>query len=204
MIKGCICLVVLIIFSPVFAQDGVGIGTKTPHNSSILHVYSSSNNKGVLFPNTAPAYLDGIKSTSEDGLIMFDSTSHNLVYFKNNRWNFITPWVTDEVTDSDAVDYISTAFNVGIRTSSTPAEALDVNGNIKATGDVSANKLNGLGVVPLGGIIMWSGASGTEPSGYVLCNGQTSNGYVTPNLLGRFIVAGSEGGAGGGSNTLST
>ena len=44
---------------------------------------------------------------------------------------------------------------------------------------------------PSGGIIMWSGAEGDIPSGWVLCNGQNS----TPDLRNRFVV-----GAGTGSN----
>lgn len=39
-------------------------------------------------------------------------------------------------------------------------------------------------IVPIGGIIMWSGAANQIPDGWRLCNGQNS----TPNLSGRFIV----------------
>lgn len=39
-------------------------------------------------------------------------------------------------------------------------------------------------VVPVGGIMMWSGAIGSIPTGWALCDG--TNG--TPNLSGRFIV----------------
>lgn len=42
--------------------------------------------------------------------------------------------------------------------------------------------------MPKGAIIMWSGAVATLPDGWALCNGQTSNGVVTPNLSGKFIV----------------
>lgn len=38
--------------------------------------------------------------------------------------------------------------------------------------------------IPAGGIILWSGAIGSIPAGYVLCNG--SNG--TPDLRNRFVV----------------
>ena len=37
---------------------------------------------------------------------------------------------------------------------------------------------------PTGGIIMWSGAEGAIPSGWVLCNGTNS----TPDLRGKFVV----------------
>ncbi|MBL7154234.1 MAG: tail fiber protein [Phycisphaerae bacterium] len=40
------------------------------------------------------------------------------------------------------------------------------------------------GVVPIGGIIMWSGAADNIPNGWALCNGEGG----TPNLTDRFIV----------------
>ena len=61
------------------------------------------------------------------------------------------------------------------------------NGNLHVDGVVE-----GKGVIPLGGIITWSGAVTAIPSGWALCNGQTANGRATPDLRDRFIV-----GAGG-------
>ena len=52
----------------------------------------------------------------------------------------------------------------------------------------------GDGIVPSGGIIMWSGAVSAIPGGWVLCNG--SNG--TPDLRSRFVV----GASGDGSNNV--
>lgn len=49
--------------------------------------------------------------------------------------------------------------------------------------------------IPIGGIIMWSQASGLIPSGYNICDGGTYNGVVTPNMQGVFPV-----GAGTGTN----
>ena len=54
------------------------------------------------------------------------------------------------------------------------------------------------GLVPIGGIIMWSGSVATIPSSWRLCNG--TNG--TPNLQDRFLVGAGSGyavGATGGS-----
>jgi microcystin-dependent protein len=55
----------------------------------------------------------------------------------------------------------------------------------------ASNTFFGNGITPIGGIIMWSGAVSSIPSGWALCNG--ANG--TPNLRNRFIV-----GAGGNYN----
>ena len=42
----------------------------------------------------------------------------------------------------------------------------------------------GGGMVPVGGIIIWSGAANAIPSGWALCNGSNS----TPNLQNRFVL----------------
>ena len=58
------------------------------------------------------------------------------------------------------------------------------------------------GTVPIGGIILWSGSTGSVPDGWALCNG--SNG--TPNLQDRFVVGAGSGYAvaatGGSANAV--
>ena len=44
------------------------------------------------------------------------------------------------------------------------------------------------GEVPIGGIIIWSGASNAIPTRWSLCNGDTVNGNATPDLRNRFVV----------------
>ena len=61
----------------------------------------------------------------------------------------------------------------------------------------TSDSLTGNGIIPVGGIIMWSGTIASIPTGWALCNG--SNG--TPDLRNRFIV-GAHSGAGIG--TIST
>jgi len=44
--------------------------------------------------------------------------------------------------------------------------------------------------IPIGGIIMWSGTTGTSlPSNWKLCDGSTYNSIVTPDLRGRFVLS---------------
>ena len=44
--------------------------------------------------------------------------------------------------------------------------------------------------IPVGGIIMWSGTTGTSlPSNWRLCDGSTYNGITTPDLRGRFVLS---------------
>ena len=47
--------------------------------------------------------------------------------------------------------------------------------------------------IPIGGIIMWSGAGGMLPSNWKLCDGGAHNGLTTPDLRGRFILSSGSG-----------
>lgn len=90
------------------------------------------------------------------------------------------------VTGTLAAKAVSASGSVGASTLTTSGAAT-VGGNLTVNGSIS-----GYGTVPVGGIIMWSGAANAIPNGYALCNGQSVNGQTTPDLRGRFIV-----GAGG-------
>ena len=64
------------------------------------------------------------------------------------------------------------------------AEHLKSTNDAEVVGVCTASTFVGNGVIPIGGIIMWSGTDGNIPNNWALCNG--SNG--TPNLVDRFIV----------------
>ena len=64
------------------------------------------------------------------------------------------------------------------------AGGVGVEGNINSGGTITGTTLAGNGVVPIGGIIMWSGADNAVPSNWSLCNGSGS----TPDLRDRFII----------------
>lgn len=95
-------------------------------------------------------------------------------------------------------DYITINGNgnvgIGLGTGVVPTRKLHVGGDVQVDGMVYANDLviPGKGLIPTGGIIMWSGA--TAPAGWGLCNGVTytrSDGsglIASPDLRGRFIV----------------
>ena len=76
---------------------------------------------------------------------------------------------------------------------------VDISGSLRVK---NTGSLVGYGSIPVGGIIMWSGRSGSIPDGWALCDG--SNG--TPDLRGKFIMgksAASESDGTGGSSTVS-
>ena len=59
---------------------------------------------------------------------------------------------------------------------------------------VTISKINfANALVPIGGIIMWSGTIANIPTGWALCNGSNS----TPDLRNRFVVGAHSDGAGG-------
>ena len=65
------------------------------------------------------------------------------------------------------------------------AANLVVEGSVRAG---TSGSFAGYGTIPVGGIIMWSGSLNQIPDGWVLCNGQTSNGQKTPDLSSKFVV----------------
>jgi len=69
-------------------------------------------------------------------------------------------------------------------TGTVQAEHLKSTNDAEVVGVCTAAKFDGNGVIPIGGIIMWSGTDGNVPSNWQLCDG--SNG--TPNLIDKFIV----------------
>jgi hypothetical protein len=108
-------------------------------------------------------------------IIIYLIISHS----KKNRENFT---VTDDIraavkeiynTDMEAVrklDKMADDLTKG---------ALKVPGNLTVEGTIS-----GVGIVPIGSIIMWSGTIATIPTNYTLCNG----GNGTPNLTDKFVI----------------
>jgi microcystin-dependent protein len=117
----------------------------------------------------------------------------------------------DKNSNGDNQFLIQASGGVGINSAPASGAALTVSGRLKASSaefdsmnvaTLVATAVSGFGTVPLGGIIIWSGAENAVPAGWALCNGQTSNGRTTPNLQGRFVIGPSPGrgvGATGGT-----
>jgi hypothetical protein len=70
-----------------------------------------------------------------------------------------------------------------------PNVALRAGGNnLSGNQTVTNGAFVGDGTIPVGGIIMWSGAIANIPSGWALCDGELHNGQQTPDLRDRFVV----------------
>lgn len=109
--------------------------------------------------------------------------------------------VNGPVTVTDAATIAGSATIGGVLTASSLAAS-----NATVSGTVNGGTFVGNGTIPVGGIIMWSGATNAIPGGWALCNGQSVNGKQTPNLVDRFVVgAGASyavGSTGGATNTI--
>lgn len=69
-----------------------------------------------------------------------------------------------------------------------------------ATSMVVTDKQGNLSALafPAGMIVMWNGPSTLIPAGWVLCDGRND----TPDLRSKFVLGGSDAGAGGGSTSV--
>lgn len=187
-----ITFLVLSNFAVSAQNTAIGIGTSTPNPSTVLHVYAKDQNKGIIFTETTgPSSIVSPK----DGLLVYDKSVKQFATFKSNHWQYLNPWTTKSILNTEEVTHISSTRNVGIKTNP-GSQTLSISGNTKssnnisaknisATNQASADKLVGWGTVPVGGIIMWKG--GAIPANFKPCNG--SNG--TPNLVGEFVMASS-------------
>ena len=87
---------------------------------------------------------------------------------------------------TDASQYVTF---VGAKTGNNPIrvdEGIKYNPstNVLTVGSLSLSGASSGGVIPSGGIILWSGAANAIPTGWYLCDGQNS----TPDLRNRFVV----------------
>jgi microcystin-dependent protein len=111
---------------------------------------------------------------------------------------FASPYASFAVNASAAsgdmhVSSKITAKTVDIKGDLIVSDNLNVSGLGKISSVTVGNSVrSSRGVIPLGGIITWSGSVNKIPHGWALCDGKVYNARQTPDLRNRFIV-----GAGG-------
>jgi microcystin-dependent protein len=176
--KTLILIVALLGFSEAKAQ--VGINTQNPDPTSVLDLMA--NDKGLLIPRLSTAQRQALTTAPPaNSLLVFDTDLKAFFYFNaaSGVWLAMNPL---QAQMRNAADSIISAYKLRVEND------LVVTGNSQTLGTVKATNFEGDGIVPAGGIIIWSGSAAAVPAGWNLCNG--SNG--TPDLRERFVV-----GAGG-------
>ena len=117
--------------------------------------------------------LNASNPASTDGLAQADDHIRLLKSTIKATLPNVTGAITASHTELNALD--------GVTASATEINKLD--GLTASTAQLNTLASGG-GIIPTGGIIMWSGAVSAIPTGWVLCNGSNS----TPDLRNRFVV----------------
>lgn len=170
-----IIITCLVLFCSTALLAQLGIGTDSPDANTVVHMETTSGNKGLIIPRVITSDMRNMNNGNlAQGTLVYNTDSNEIYAFFDNAWNSLTPFYRKR----DAIP-------VGP-------------GEIKASGSYN-NKRAVEGYVPVGGIIMWRGT--TPPTNWAICNG--SNG--TPDLTNRFIVGTGSSyalNATGGANTV--
>ena len=138
----------------------------------------------MAFPNANSA-MNGIHTGAEPtstsaGQIWFDTTLNVLKVRNEADGDWVTlgasPVTDFKILGSNTVGWIPPTAD------GSPDQYLktDGGGNL----DWATPSGTPSGVIPSGGIIMWSGAVSAVPTGWVICDGNNS----TPNLTGKFVI----------------
>jgi len=159
---------------------------------SVVMTQGSGGNVTILTGDSAVVYCDGAGA----GAAVVDVsttfiTTNNLIVANNL---------------SDLASTTTARTNLGLGTAATLNVGTSANNIVQLNGSaqlpaVDGSLLTGIEGVPSGVITLWSGSTGSIPSGWVICDGTNS----TPDLRDRFVV-----GAGntyavaatGGANTV--
>jgi hypothetical protein len=183
-----------------------GIILEGPHNAHIIMGLQSTTGDEsfsiISAPPSAsadPTYKKMVAYFAADGAVGIGTSS-------TIAGNKLT--VIGKITGSDDINIdgkgtfsgdISGSGNLYVSESATISGSLKVNTIAAASSATNYNflvqqnnsvvKQINAAPIPQGGIIMWSGAVNSLPSGWNLCNGSTYNSVVTPDLRNKFIVA---------------
>ena len=171
----------------LLALGGTPSGTHTitiePNDAQKIYYVANASTQSVIFAQgSGPTYT----LPSGDSAIVYafgtgaGSGVSNLADYFAMSSPRITGGTITGITDLAVADGGTGAStgagaisNFGITASVAEINTLD---NINTAGN--------FGLVPSGGIIIWSGSSAAIPTGWLLCNGTSG----TPNLMDRFVV----------------
>jgi hypothetical protein len=86
-------VLVIVLICPVWLHaQGIGVGTNTPHSSTILDVQSS--NKGISFPSMTTAQRKAI-ADPKPGLLVYDLDKNTIYMYDGGQWLALLFTVSD-------------------------------------------------------------------------------------------------------------
>lgn len=218
-----VILLLLMLDCSVRGQTGIGIDVANPDPSAILDLDDTDDARGLLVPCMNTTERNAITSPA-DGLLVYDSQQKMFYHYDASvtAWQAVNPFSYWRGAGTAEDNFIMAFTDFPAKKSfvigdvATPTARLEVDGDIEGSGNLNITQnvsaatitssgnitvgaggtIQGKGTVPLGGIVIWSGRANTVPSGWALCDGQTTaEGFKTPDLSGRFIVGFDDAGA---------
>ena len=135
-------LFLLLLSVPALTIAQIGVGTTTPHPSSMMHISpGAGNNKGFILPKITSGSRVVLDSTQNiaHGLIFFDTDLQKYYYFHQSprQWFELDhDWIRKDIPGASPVVgnhiYSGVTGNVGIGTGTAfdPTEKLTVVGNV--------------------------------------------------------------------------
>lgn len=115
------------------AQDNVGIGTTTPHNSAVLDI--TANSKGLLIPRVTFSNRPANPAT---GLLIYQTdNTPGFYYFNGTSWAMLTAGGLNGSGNSNQLAYFSgsnSINSIGNLATNTTAGRLEVNSNNNGSG----------------------------------------------------------------------
>ena len=171
-------ITLICIFSSTQLTAQTGIGTTTPNAAAKLDV--SSTEKGLLIPRMTKSQREAITlSAAANGLLVYQ-TDDLAGFYVNTSTNTTVAWTrvnTDWTRTTNNINY--SLGNVGIGTV-TPAEKLDVNGNVKATNFIgSGSQLTEVATRVTGS---WTLNPGANDVSFNVAGGGTYSMWVNGNI----------------------
>ncbi len=159
-----IVLLFIILFTNLFTQDNVGIGTNSPHNSSSLEILSTD--KGLLIPRISDT--NNVIFPHAYGLIIFHTPDSTIRYWDGIIWRkiFATNVSTGIIGVTGATGITGPTGPTGVSGVNGATGPTGLTGSVGPTGPTGVGTTGATGPTGVTGIAGNNGATGpTGPTG---------------------------------------